>query len=142
MAILGFFRVKQRKQLVLQCFEAVSTVWGWHITNPQMLVFAVFTVGMVNKAFLICQLHFTLSFLGIFRKPKMPHYTCIYTYLAGTNWGYGLEASGTAIFTVSEKHSSEGTAVCVCGDVDVTVHSHCHMSLHVSTGDGHARGMA
>ena len=33
---------------------------------------------LVNKAFSICRLHFTLFFLGVFRKPKMPHYTWRY----------------------------------------------------------------
>ena len=28
-----------------------------------------------NTAFHVCQLHFTLLFLGFFRKPKMPHFT-------------------------------------------------------------------
>ena len=40
-----FFRVKQRKQLVLQCFEVASNVWDGTSQTHIILVFAVFTVG-------------------------------------------------------------------------------------------------
>ena len=40
-----FFRVQQRKQLVLQCFEEASNVSDGTSQTHKMLAFAVFTVG-------------------------------------------------------------------------------------------------
>ena len=78
-AILGFFRVKQRKQLVLQCSEAASNVWD-DISQPTECLFLQYSQLapasiLGDRAFHICKLHFTLRFLWFFRKPKLPHCT-------------------------------------------------------------------
>ena len=88
-AILAFFRVQQLKRLVLKCFEAASNVWDGTSQTHKMLVLQYLQLVpakfLVNRAFPICQLHFTLFFLGIFRKPKITHSTWRYQpHVCGT----------------------------------------------------------